>query len=56
MPMKKTKCFICFEMLEEGLKLFFKNLGFQVKNNVTNMYKISCLHPILGILGLYVTF
>jgi hypothetical protein len=47
MPMKKTKSFIYFEMLEEGYKfekLF--SLCFQVENKVTNMYKIYCLHPL----------
>jgi hypothetical protein len=57
MLMKKTKYFICFKMLKEGfklLKLFF--WASKLKTNVTRMYKISCLHPILGILGLHVTF
>jgi hypothetical protein len=45
--MKKTKSFVCFEMLEENKKferLFFG--FFQVENKVMNMCKISCLHPI----------
>jgi hypothetical protein len=46
MPMKKTKGFICFQMLEEGKKfliLFFS--CFQVENKVTSMYKIFYLQP-----------
>jgi len=46
MPMKKTRFFVCFEILEEGLKfvrLFF--LCFQVENKATNMYKTFYLHP-----------
>jgi len=45
MPMKKTKSFICVEMLEEGSKFFLMFFWcFQVENKVVSIYKISCLH------------
>jgi hypothetical protein len=47
MPIKKTKNFTCFEMLQENHKfekLFFFAFS-NKKTKVTSMCKISCLHP-----------
>jgi hypothetical protein len=46
MPMKKTKSFICFEILEEGqkfFKLFFSY--YKIENKVTSTCKIFAHTP-----------
>jgi hypothetical protein len=45
--MKKIKGFICFDMLKEGSNFIYLFIfKFQVGKKKTNMYKISCLHPL----------